>query len=192
MAADLVMLGPPGAGKGTQAHWLASTYKIPHIATGDIFRSQAATSLDSRVKAFLDRGELVPDDLVIDLIRDRLRAPDAQQGFVLDGVPRTVPQAEALDRLLDEIERPLDAVLYLRVDPASLLERLGHRAAVERRSDDRPDVAAHRIQVYLEQTAPLIEYYRRQGKLKVIEGSQPPELVAAAIRQALGVSPSAV
>ena len=183
MGVDLVMLGPPGAGKGTQAARLTARYGIVHIATGDIFRAQAelSTPLGARVKAFLDRGELVPDELAIAVIRERLSQPDARHGFVLDGFPRTVPQAEALDSLLVELERPLDAVLYLKVDRAALLERLRHRAAVEQRSDDRPEVIAHRIDVYFEQTAPLVDYYRRQEKLKVIDGSKSPEEVAQAI-----------
>lgn len=193
MGADLVMLGPPGAGKGTQAARLTAAYGIVHIATGDIFRAQAQleTPMGRRVKLFLDRGELVPDELAIHIIRERLSQPDARHGFVLDGFPRTVPQAEALDALLLELDRPLDAVLYLEVDRDALLERLRQRAAIERRSDDRPDVIAHRIDVYREQTAPLIEYYRRQDKLKVIDGGQPPERVAEAIDrilQSLGVA----
>jgi adenylate kinase len=183
MDADLVMLGPPGAGKGTQAQLLTSRWAIPHIATGDIFRLEAgrATPLGAGVKAFLDRGELVPDLLAIDVIRARLSEADAQHGFVLDGFPRTVPQAEALDEMLAELNRPLDAVLYLQLDKASVLARLGQRAELEQRSDDRPDVVVHRIEVYLEQTAPLIDYYRRQGKLRLIDGSRPAEVVAAAI-----------
>ena len=183
MAADLVMLGPPGSGKGTQAARLSEKYAIPHIATGDIFRVQAesGTPLGAQVKAFLDRGELVPDELAIDVIRHRLSQPDAQHGFVLDGFPRTVPQAEALDSLLAELGRPLDAVLYLQVDRQSLIDRMLHRAQVEQRSDDQPDVIRHRIDVFLEQTAPLIDYYRAQGKLRLIDGTRPPDEVAAAI-----------
>lgn len=183
MAADLVMLGPPGSGKGTQAALLTEKYGIPHIATGDIFRAQAdsGTPLGAQVKAYMDRGELVPDSLVVDIIRHRLSQPDAQHGFVLDGFPRTVPQAQALDALLAELNRPLDAVLYLQVDRQSLIQRMTHRAQVEQRSDDQPDVIRHRIDVFLEQTTPLIDYYRRQGKLRLIDGTQPPEAVASAI-----------
>jgi adenylate kinase len=183
MSADVVLLGPPGSGKGTQAIRLTAKYGIPQIATGDILRAQvdAATPLGRRVKAFLDRGELVPDSLVVDIIRHRLAEPDAQHGFILDGFPRTVPQAEALDVLLAELKRPLDAVIYLDVDRQSLLERLGHRAVVDQRSDDRPDVIVHRIDVFAEQTAPLIDYYRRHRKLRLIDGSRPAEQVASAI-----------
>ena len=177
------MLGPPGSGKGTQAIRLTQKYAIPQIATGDILRAQvdARTPLGLQVNAYLDRGELVPDRLVVDIIRHRLAQPDAQHGFVLDGFPRTVPQAEALDTLLLELKRPLDAVIYLDVDRRSLLDRLGHRAIVDQRSDDRPDVIPHRIDVFLEQTAPLIDYYRRHGKLTLVDGTRPADEVAAAI-----------
>ncbi|TMC28453.1 MAG: adenylate kinase [Chloroflexi bacterium] len=187
MAADLVLLGPPGSGKGTQAARLTAKYRIPQIATGDILRAavDAGTPLGQQVKAYLDRGELVPDSLVVDIIRHRLAEPDSKQGFILDGFPRTVPQAQALDALLSELQRPLDAVLYLQVDRRSLLDRLSHRAAVDQRSDDRPEIIAHRIDVFLEQTAPLIDYYRQQSKLRLIDGTRPPEEVAAAIDEVL-------
>jgi len=191
MPLDLVLLGPPGSGKGTQAARLAAKYGIPAIATGDILRAQveAGTGLGVQVKAYLDRGELAPDSLVIDLIRHRLADRDTLRGFILDGFPRTVPQAQALDVLLIELGRPLDAVLYLDVDRQSLLDRLGHRAEIDQRSDDRPDVIAHRIDVFLDQTAPLIDYYRQQSKLRLIDGMQPPERVAAAIDATVGSLP---
>jgi adenylate kinase len=187
VAADLVLLGPPGSGKGTQAARLTAKFGIPQIATGDILRAavEAGTPLGQQVKAFLDRGELVPDSLVVDIIRHRLAEPDTQQGFILDGFPRTVPQAETLDALLAELHRPLDAVLYLQVDRQSLLDRLSHRAEVDQRSDDRPEIIAHRIDVFLEQTAPLIDYYRRQSKLRLIDGTRPPDEVAGAIDEVL-------
>ena len=179
MALDLVLLGPPGSGKGTQAARMTEKYGIPAIATGDILRAQvdAGTPLGQLVRSYLDRGELVPDQLVVDLIRHRLSEPDTEAGFILDGFPRTVPQAQALDTMLAELERPLDAVLYLQVDGAALRERLDQR----HRRDDRPDIVDHRIDVFLDQTAPLIGYYRDQGKLRLIDGARPPELVAAAI-----------
>ena len=191
MGVDLVLLGPPGSGKGTQAARLSAAQGIPHIATGDIFRAlvEAGTPLGQRVKAFLERGELVPDDLVIDVIRHRLGQADATHGFVLDGFPRTVPQAEALDRLLVELGRPLDAVVYLQADRQSLIERLGQRAEVEGRSDDRPDVILHRIDVFLEQTAPLIDYYRRNSKLRLVDGTRLPDAVAASIREVIDSLP---
>jgi adenylate kinase len=179
MGLDLVLLGPPGSGKGTQAAGLTETYQIPAIATGDILRAQveAGTPLGNRVKAYIDRGELVPDSLVVDIIQHRLSDPDTQHGFILDGFPRNVAQAQALDAMLAALQRPLDAVLYLQVDREALRDRLGQR----HRSDDRQEIVDHRIDVFLEQTAPLIDYYRDQGKLKLIDGSQPPEVVAAAI-----------
>jgi len=179
MGLDLVLLGPPGSGKGTQAAVLSEKYRIPAIATGDILRAQveAGTPLGKRVKAYLDRGELVPDSLVVDLIQHRLSDPDTQHGFILDGFPRTVPQAQALDAMLVALDRPLDAVLYLQVDPQAVRERLGQR----HRGDDRQGIVDHRLDVFLEQTAPLISYYQDQGKLKLIDGAQPPEVVAAAI-----------
>lgn len=187
VAADVVLLGPPGSGKGTQAARLTAKFGMPHVATGDILRAavDAGTQLGQQAKAYMDRGELVPDPLMVDIIRHRLAEPDAQHGFVLDGFPRTVPQAEALDALLGELKRPLDAVLYLQVDRQSLIDRLQHRAEVEQRTDDRLDVIRHRIDVFLQQTAPLIDYYRRQGKLRLIDGTRPPDEVAAAIDEVI-------
>ena len=179
---DLVLLGPPGSGKGTQAALLSEKYGIPAISTGDVLRAQveAGTPLGKRVKAYIDRGELVPDSLVVDLIQHRLLA-DTQQGFILDGFPRTLPQAQALDTMLAALNRPLDAVLYLQVDPEAVRERLGQR----HRGDDRQSVIDHRLDVFLDQTAPLISYYKRERKLKLIDGSQPPEVVAASIEDAI-------
>src|SRR5207245_10251756 len=155
---DLVLLGPPGSGKGTQAARLAEKYRIPAIATGDILRAQveAGTPLGVQVKAYLDRGELAPDSLVIDIIRHRLPEPDTRTGFILDGFPRTVRQAQALDALLVELGRPLDAVLYLQVDRQSVLERLGHRDEVDQCSEDSPAVRANGMGVYLLQERQVI------------------------------------
>jgi adenylate kinase len=180
---DLVLLGPPGSGKGTQAAMLSGKYGIPTIATGDILRAHVAsgTPLGKRVKAYLDRGELVPDGLVVDLIQHRLLDPDTQQGFILDGFPRTVPQAQALDSMLTALDRPLDAVLYLQLEPQAVKERLGQR----HRSDDLEGIVDHRLDVFLDRTAPLIRYYNDQGKLKVIDGARPPEVVAASIEDVI-------
>ena len=180
---DLVLLGPPGSGKGTQAAMLSAKYGIPAIATGDILRAQVAsgTPLGKRVKAYLDRGELVPDGLVVDLIQHRLLDPDTQHGFILDGFPRTVPQAQALDSMLTALDRPLDAVLYLQLEPQAVKERLGQR----HRSDDLEGIVDHRLDVFLDRTAPLIRYYNDQGKLKVIDGARPPEEVAASIEEVI-------
>jgi adenylate kinase len=182
VALDLVLLGPPGSGKGTQAALLSEKYGIPAISTGDVLRAQveAGTPLGKRVKAYIDRGELVPDSLVVDLIQHRLLA-DTQQGFILDGFPRTLPQAQALDTMLAALDRPLDAVLYLQVDPQAVRERLGQR----HRGDDRQSVIDHRLDVFLDQTAPLISYYQEEGKLKLIDGSHPPEVVAASIEDVI-------
>lgn len=162
---------------------LSEKYGIPAIATGDILRAQVAsgTPLGKRVKAYLDRGELVPDGLVVDLIQHRLLDPDTQQGFILDGFPRTVPQAQALDSMLTALDRPLDAVLYLQLDPQAVKERLGQR----HRSDDLEGIVDHRLDVFLDRTAPLIRYYNDQDKLKVIDGDQPPEAVAASIEEVI-------
>jgi adenylate kinase len=183
MGLDFVLLGPPGSGKGTQAAMLSEKYGIPAIATGDILRAQVAsgTPLGRRVKAYLDRGELVPDPLVVDLIQHRLLDPDTQHGFILDGFPRTVRQAQALDSMLAALDRPLDAVLYLQLDPLAVKERLGQR----HRSDDLEGIVDHRLDVFLDRTAPLIRYYNDHGKLKVIDGAQPPEVVAASIEHVI-------
>jgi adenylate kinase len=181
MALDLVLLGPPGSGKGTQAAILSEKYRIPAISTGDVLRAQVEAGLGQRVKAYLDRGELVPDSLVVDLIQHRLLDADTQAGFILDGFPRTVPQAQALDSMLAALDRPLDAVLYLQVDPQAVRERLGQRHRV----DDQQGVIDHRLDVFLQQTAPLITYYQDQGKLKLIDGTRPPEVVAAGIEDVI-------
>jgi adenylate kinase len=183
MPLDLVLLGPPGSGKGTQAARLTAKYHIPAIATGDILRAQvdAGTPQGQQVRSYLERGELVPDQLVVDIIRHRLHEPDTEAGFILDGFPRTVPQAQALDAMLAELQRPLDAVLYLQVDRQSLEDRLGQR----HRRDDRPEIVDHRLDVFLDQTAPLIGYYRDHGKLKLINGADPPDQVAAAIDEVI-------
>jgi len=162
---------------------LSEKYAIPAISTGDVLRAQveAGTPLGQRVKAYLDRGELVPDSLVVDLIQHRLSDPDTQEGFILDGFPRTLPQAQALDTMLVALDRPLDAVLYLQVDPQAVRERLGQR----HRGDDSQGVIDHRLDVFLDQTAPLISYYQAEGKLKLIDGAQPPEVVAASIEGAI-------
>jgi len=175
----VVLVGAPGAGKGTQAVRLTAKHQIPAIATGDILRAQvdAGTPLGQRVRSYLERGELVPDQLVVDIIRHRLNEPDTEGGFILDGFPRTLPQAQALDAMLAQLHRPLDAVLYLQVDRQALQDRLGQR----HRQDDRPEIVDHRLDVFLDQTAPLIGYYRDHGKLRLINGAAPPDRVAAAI-----------
>lgn len=181
--ARLILFGPPGAGKGTQAVELFQRFSVPHVSTGDLFRAAVAeqTSLGVTAQGYLDRGELVPDDLVIEMIRERLVQPDTQSGWLLDGFPRTVPQAYALDDLLSGIHQELDRVVNLQVPDAFLLERLLGRG----RKDDSEDVIRRRLQVYHEQTAPLIRFYGDRQLITDIDGSAPVEDVTAAIQTAL-------
>ena len=179
----LVLLGPPGSGKGTQAARLSLELGVPAISTGDILRAQqeSDSAHGGELRRYLDRGELVPDSLVIAIIRHRLEAQDTEPGFILDGFPRTTAQAVALDAMLGELERPIQAVVYLAIAAPALIGRLRHRNATEQRSDDRPEVVAHRIEVYLTQTAPLIDYYRTDGRLLTVDGDQEAEAVYRAI-----------
>jgi adenylate kinase len=181
--ARLILFGPPGAGKGTQAVELSTRFAVPHISTGDLFRAAVSeqTALGVKAKGFLDRGELVPDDLVIEMIRERLVQTDTQAGWLLDGFPRTVPQAHALDELLATIHQRLDRVVNLQVPDTFLVERLLGRG----RKDDSEDVIRRRLQVYHEQTAPLIQFYGDRHQLTDIDGSAPVEDVTAAIQTAL-------
>ena len=160
---NVLLLGPQGSGKGTQAQRIARDYGIPHIATGDMIRrlKEEPTELGRELKAVYDRGDLVSDDLMIRLIDDRLSRDDARDGFILDGFPRTLPQAEALDSLLRELDRRLDVVFEFQVhDRETLLGRLLGRAAEENRSDDTPEAIDRRLALYYEQTEPLVEFYR--------------------------------
>ena len=184
---DVLLLGVQGSGKGTQAKRLASEYGIAHIATGDMLRTAMAegTPLGQRVKPIYDAGELVPDDLMIELIRERLQAPDAENGFILDGFPRTMPQADALDSMLEEIDRPLAVVFELQVPDSVAIERLRKRAAEEGRSDDTPEAIAKRIELYNEQTKPLVSHYRLAGNLVGIHGDRPENEVFSEIQQAV-------
>jgi adenylate kinase len=163
----ILLLGPQGSGKGTQAERISRTYGIPHIATGDMLRAAmaAGTELGRKVKPIYDAGELVPDDLMIGLIRERLAEPDAEEGFVLDGFPRTLDQAEALDDMLLEIGSPLDVVFDLQIDEPTTVQRLLDRAHKEGRSDDTPEAIAKRLQLFREATLPVIEHYRAHGKV---------------------------
>jgi adenylate kinase len=185
--ADILLLGPQGAGKGTQGALIADEYGIPHVASGDMLRRAIAADgdLGRLVKPIYDAGGLVPDDLMIELIRDRLNADDARAGFVLDGFPRTMPQAEALDELLRELGRELDVVFELQLDDAVGRERMVTRAAEEGRTDDTPEAIERRLRHYHEETAPLIEYYRTRGNLVGIHADRPIQQVFAEIQQAL-------
>jgi adenylate kinase len=184
---NVLLLGPQGAGKGTQAKRIAAEYGLPHIATGDILRRAMAdeTPLGRKVKPIYDSGGLVPDDLMIELIRDRLSAPDAEDGFILDGFPRTFVQAEALDTMLREIDRQLDLVLELQVPDEVAVERLSKRAALEGRPDDTPEAIRRRLALYHEETEPLVEYYRSRGNVVGIHGDRTENEVFAEIQQAL-------
>lgn len=202
----LVLLGAPGSGKGTQANYLVRDLAIPHISTGDILREAAknGTPLGLQAKTFMERGALVPDGLMLDLVRERLSQPDAARGFLLDGFPRTVAQADGLDRIMADAGARLDRVISLDVDPGELVRRLTARwscpkcgaiynlisqppqqagvcdacgTALEQRKDDRRETVDNRLQVYATQTAPLIEYYAERGLLLTVDGGQAPEAV---------------
>ncbi|MGG6269583.1 adenylate kinase [Leptolyngbya sp. AN03gr2] len=179
--ARLIFVGPPGAGKGTQSKFLADSHHIPHISTGDILRESVAaqTPLGVKAQGYMDRGELVPDQLVIDLIRERLGKSDAQSGWILDGFPRNVAQAEFLDVLLDELNQGCDRVINFDVPDEVLVVRMLSRG----RKDDNEDTIRRRLEVYREQTAPLIHYYESREKLVTIDGDRSMEEVAAALNQ---------
>jgi adenylate kinase len=170
----LIFLGAPGAGKGTQAQILAESCGIPHISTGDILRAEvsAQTNLGLQAKSYMDKGELVPDSLILDMIRGRLSQPDAAKGWILDGFPRNVSQAEFLDNLLAEINQGYDLAINLDVPQEILVARLLNRATIQNRPDDTEDVIRHRLVVYTEKTQPLIDYYDRKGVLRSIDGDR--------------------
>ena len=211
---DLIFLGPPGAGKGTQARLLQQREGIPQISTGDILRAAMAaeTELGRRAKAFVELGALVPDDVMIAIVAERLGQPDARRGFALDGFPRTLPQAEALDTVLAAAARALDAVLYFEIGDEAIVQRLagrwvcaqaGHiyhlkfsppqapgRCDIEgselvQRADDRPETVRHRLEVYHRETRPVVEFYRRRGLFDVIDASGEIEGVYRAVRRAI-------
>jgi adenylate kinase len=184
---NILFLGPQGAGKGTQAKRISQAYGIPQIATGDMLRDAmaAGTELGQRVKPIYDSGQLVPDDLMIELVRERLGQPDARDGFILDGFPRTIAQAEALDEMLAEIGRPLDVVLELQLDDAVATERMLRRAAEEGRTDDTPEAIQKRLALYHELTEPLVAHYLPTGKVVGIHGDRSVDDVYAEIQDAL-------
>jgi adenylate kinase len=184
---NIVMLGAPGAGKGTQAVRIAETHGIPHISTGEMLRGAiaAGSELGQKVKEIVESGALVPDELVVEVIRERLAQPDAQNGFVLDGFPRTIGQAEALDSLLSELGRPLEIVLELELAEETAVERMLGRAADQGRADDTPEVIKNRFEVYRRQTEPLSNYYRSTGILVAIDSSPGMDEVFAEIERVL-------
>jgi adenylate kinase len=169
---NLILLGPPGAGKGTQGHRLSEKYSILEISTGDILRGavRKGTPLGREAQSYMDRGALVPDAIMIGLVRERLAQADTARGFILDGFPRTVVQAEALTQLCEEQRRPIEHVISIEVPQEELLQRLAGRRQLEGRHDDTDEAIRHRLEVYERETAPLIDYYRRQGLLRCIVG----------------------
>ena len=183
----VVLIGPPGAGKGTQAVRIAAHFGCGDVATGDIFRANVAqgTPLGRTAQEYMDRGDLVPDEVVIAMVMDRLAEPDCGAGFVLDGFPRTVAQAEALDRRLAELDTPLDAALNFEVTEEELFRRLAGRSAALHRSDDTEQTIRHRLEVFAEKTRPLIDYYRHRGLLVGVDAVAAIEQVAARIDAAL-------
>ncbi|MCZ7588641.1 MAG: adenylate kinase [Gaiella sp.] len=184
---NLLVLGPQGSGKGTQAKRISAAHRIPHVSTGDMFRTAiaAGSELGRRVEPILASGELVPDDLTVALIRERLAAPDAAEGFVLDGFPRNLAQAEALDAMLEAIGRTLDAVLFFDLSDEVAIERIHGRAIEEGREDDTPEAVARRLAIYHEQTEPVVERYRATGKLVPLHAERTVEQVSTEIEDAL-------
>lgn len=211
----IIMLGAPGAGKGTQAKKIAAKYEIPHISTGDIFRANIknGTELGKKAKTYMDQGLLVPDELVVDLVVDRVNQEDCKDGYVLDGFPRTIPQAEALDKALAELGQKVDYAIDVNVPDSNIVERMGGRRAcvgcgatyhlvyaptkeegicdvcgkeLILRDDDKPETVQKRLNVYHEQTQPLIDYYTKAGILKTVDGTVDINDVFAAIVDILG------
>jgi adenylate kinase len=211
----IIMLGAPGAGKGTQAKQIADKYSIPHISTGDIFRAniKSGTELGKKAKQYMDQGALVPDELTCDLVMDRIQQDDCKNGFVLDGFPRTIPQAEALDAALGKINEKMDYAIDVDVPDENIVNRMSGRRAclncgatyhlisippkvegicdrcgseIVLREDDKPETVQKRLKVYHEQTQPLIDYYKNQGILKSVDGTQPMDEVFKAIVTILG------
>lgn len=186
----LILLGPPGAGKGTQAKLLMERHTIQQLSTGDMLRAAVRdeTPVGLKAKDIMVRGDLVPDDVVVQIVEDRIQHDDCDNGFILDGFPRTVAQAEALEDMLHRHGLELDAVVELKVDEAELADRVGRRAAESgeaARPDDTVEALRHRMNVYRDQTAPLIDYYRRIGKLRTVDGMQEIEDVADEIQRIL-------
>src|SRR3954468_20078674 len=183
----LIIMGPPGAGKGTQAKFIAEHFKIPAISTGDIFRANVSqgTELGVEAKRYMDAGEYVPDEITNKMVRNRIDEPDAEPGFLLDGYPRTLAQVEELDGMIKHTGHALDAAVVLTVDPDEIVDRLLHRAQTEGRTDDTEDVIRRRQEVYGEQTEPLIEVYRGRGIVHEIHGMGVVEEVTKRIFDAL-------
>ncbi len=186
---NIVLFGPPGAGKGTQADILKRDLGIAHLSTGDMLRAAVAaeTEVGLQAKAIMEAGKLVPDDVITGVVADRIEEPDCANGFILDGFPRTLPQAEALDEMLARKGKRLDAVVEVRVPDEVLISRIEKRAAETggERADDNAETLKRRLEVYHEQTAPVLPHYERAGLLRVIDGDRPVEDVTAAIKAAI-------
>ncbi|MGE3638994.1 MAG: adenylate kinase [Pirellulales bacterium] len=184
----IVLIGAPGAGKGTQAKRLASTHQLAHISTGEMLRAlvQSESAIGIKVRAQIESGKLVNDELVIALAADRLRQSDADRGYVLDGFPRTAYQAEMLDETLASADSRLDCCIHLRVDCEMIIERISKRSEIECRVDDLPATIRHRLAVFEREAAPLLEYYQRRDLLREVSGAGSLEEVAANIRRVLG------
>ena len=168
----LILFGPPGAGKGTQANMITKSYVAAHISTGDMLRSAVknGTELGTLAKSFMDKGELVPDDVIIGIIKDRIKDEDAKKGFMLDGFPRTIAQAEALTDMLEAENESIDTVVSIEVKDGEIINRILERAKIEGREDDTEDVVRNRLNVYRNQTEPLKAYYRSAGVLAEVDG----------------------
>jgi adenylate kinase len=168
----LILFGPPGAGKGTQANNIANNYVAAHVSTGDMLRAAVknGTELGALAKSYMDKGELVPDNVIIGIIKDRIKEEDAKKGFMLDGFPRTIAQAEALSEMLEAENESIDAVVSLEVNDEEITDRILQRAKIEGRKDDTEDVVRNRLSVYRNQTEPLKHYYRSAGVLAEVDG----------------------
>ena len=168
----LIFLGPPGVGKGTQAKRICKHYNIIHLSTGDILRSEitAKTEIGEKAKTFIDAGELVPDDVLLGIMNNRLKKDDLQSGYLLDGFPRTIPQANGLNKIMDNLSHSLNCALSLTADAEELVQRLINRGKVSGRSDDSPDIIRQRQKIYWKQTAPLLDFYHKINLLKEVDG----------------------
>lgn len=183
----LILVGPPGGGKGTQAKILTGNYSIPHISTGDMLRAAVTegSELGKKAKEYMDQGELLPDELMIGILKDRILHDDCKNGFLLDGFPRTIPQGEALGEMLHELNTDIDYVVHIDVPDEELVKRLLKRAEIEGRSDDNEDTIKNRLKVYHELTKPLIDFYKGKGKLVDIDGIGTVEEITSRINSAI-------